>query len=428
VDDSATSTITNLPSNMATLPPHVWAKIIYIATRLPDWCHPLTSTSVTPFLVSPEDNLTAHKATLQTRAHIVLVSRQWNTVGTTFLYEFIQLSRSSTFAALSSSLERQESEVKRGSLVRAAIISYEPVVHFPHSVILTQLPNLQVIIHTEWYTSSPPDYDHTFEIDRLLSSLPEPELPTLQSVHGNVKRIECYEHVNSDADISLTNLRQSLWMCRNIQCLSVRGYPIYIPTSLPFESLDTLRIDPHPNITQCQLPRHQIIPWSMPNLRNVVMHIQCMGPLCDRVFSQFGENLHTVELTISSETLPQHDGSELSKIIKYCPRLQELSYHIEVCRSPAFPHGPYGPHMSLVRLRLYAGYAALPEHKLSNTASSHFFAYTSRTVPNLKQVFCYGKWKGRIPRIQDILETFAFEWDRGGSSDTSVRSPVIEFV
>ncbi|GLB39103.1 hypothetical protein LshimejAT787_0602650 [Lyophyllum shimeji] len=410
---------------MATLPPELWGEIIYFATRLPSWCHPLASVSLTPFLVGPDDNVAAHQATLETRARIVLVSRLWNRLGTAFLYEYISLTRSSTFAALSSALEQQRSGVKRGSFVRAAIISYEPVVHFPHSVIISQLPNLEVIIHRQW--SCPADYDRTVEFGRRPppGTLPKPELPFLQSTLGNVKRIECHEHVNPRIDIPLDDLRQCLRMSSNIQCLAVRGYPRYIPLDFPFESLETLRIDPHP-----ESRRSGLLPWSMPNLRSVVMHTLTMrsNPLCTQVLRQYGANLHTVELTISPDTLPRHDGDELSLIFHHCPRLQDLSYHVEVCRSPVFTHGP---HTSLARLRLYARYAdprAVPEYKMPNTASSHFYAYTHRTVPNLKRILCYGHWKW-IPRLQRLLETFAFEWDRGASSsDASLRPPVVEFV
>ncbi|RDB30489.1 hypothetical protein Hypma_007213 [Hypsizygus marmoreus] len=387
----------------------IWSKILYLATRPPPWCYALPSTIYTPFLSSPEENLHGHLSTLETRLSVVLVSRQWYSLGTPYLYEFLRLSRSEAFYCLLDALER-----RRGTgndiapYIRVVVLPYEPRPQVSPLLILAQLPNLEVIIRSRWpnYVWPDPSTRPIEDLDSGELPPPPPYAPSLDSlsdVLGEVRRVDCYENLMPARIGGIDRLESLLQACPGVEYLSIQGYPCDAFDIVPLPSLTTLRIGQYTSL------RRFYKTWSMPNLRHVAIHVQVTHRL---FWKHFGQNLHSVEIIISQSSVPDRNGDELSDILESCPNLKELSYHVELCRSPIFRNGA---HTSLEHIRIHAGHAsptAVPSGTLYNHVSSHFYAYTQRTVPALRKVVLYGSWEEKVPDMTSILTRFEADGHR----------------
>ncbi|KAF9457912.1 hypothetical protein BDZ94DRAFT_1271897 [Collybia nuda] len=224
-------------SDIDMVPPEIWSNIIFFATRPPSQCYPLTTTAHKPFDLSPANNLVGHLSTLPTRMRIVLVSRVWHTIGSQYLYEFLQLSHSSKFPELLKVLERSSGQGQMAQYVRCAVLPYEPNPKISPLRILELLPNLEVLIRSH----NPP-----YEWPVPTSGRPtrSSQLGSISPILGNLRRFDCTEHRFAGVSIGgLNHLPSSLRSCNNLEYLSIAGDCCETLDAVNLPSLITLRVE-----------------------------------------------------------------------------------------------------------------------------------------------------------------------------------------
>lgn len=383
-------------SDIDMVPPEIWSNILFFATRPPSQCYPLTATTHQPFDPSPADNLVGHLSTLQLRARIVLVSHQWNALGTPYLYEFLRLSHSSRFEGLIAGLKRSSGQGRVARYVRCAVLPYERGPFISPLLVLELLPNLEVLIRSQ---NPPYEWPMPGFNDRLARTLP---LGSISLILGTLKRIDCTEHRFAGATTGgLNHLPSILRACTGLEYLSISGDLHESVDEVNLPSLVTLRAERFVSTDRfCKY-------WVMDNLRHVVLHLNLYHTRLLKFWRQFGQKLHTVELATSPGDDPRLND-EISDVLQYCPNLKELSYHIEFSQAPSFRNGV---HTSLTALRLHAGY---PDSSITrrlpqfDQIASHFDAFSKRMVPCLEEVTLCGVWTDDKPihGIKSILQKF----------------------
>lgn len=388
------------------LPTEVWGDIIFEATRPPFGCYPLTSLKHSPFSLSPSENLSGHLSTLYTRTQLVLVSRQWNALGTSRLYETLVLSHSDNYHGLWEALLREERDEGEGfgRFVRCVVVPYEPNPSISPVAIISRLPNLEVIVR-----SPRPEFIWPYEVsapDTAPSHIPplRPHLEPIYTILKNVTRIDCYEHRTATVRSSgLHSLDQVLLNCPKLQFLSITGDLVEGSASLaPKVCL--------PNLTTLCLERFtstdRVCLWVMENLDHVIIHQNLYHTRMLKLWKRFGDTLQVVEITATQSAHPNPRGSEISDILEFCPALRDLAYNIEYSNPPVFRKQA---HLSLVNLRMRAGHIlGKPSRTQVLLIGEHLDAYTKVTTPCLEAVFLPGYWERRLApeRMRRILQKF----------------------
>lgn len=389
------SVILSLTANMTppALPTEVWLEIIRWATISPS-TRSLSTTTYEPFHAAPIDSV--DKEAVAMKRTVVCVCKQWRELAQDLLFEDVVMSYDvrplKEALQLGGGGDTRYRRIRRACLPYASCTPYNSREFQEVANLLQSWPELEVFARPSTHRPEVMTFD-----------FPAAECPPLYSL----KRLDWWHYNEAARSGGVNALTEVIHAAPNLQYLSIGG-DLWLnlmqrgTVSLP--ALTTLRIR-RMNVLFLQ----QVCRWSMPSLKHVVIDVFSTPRLLEPLWSQYGEQIRTVELGMN---LKFYVMDIVCHALSFCPALEELSYYIMFT---AVPHPPQQPHATLTTLRWHSRpnqFFSMKDPGFWEHLAEHTAVFTRPFFPALRRVVLHGDWSHALhdERFLPLVKKFR---DRG---------------
>lgn len=362
------------------LPSEIWLQVLRWATYASDdLC-----TRYHPFQKHPRNYAVSDiQDSLKVKAVVVRVCRQWRALAVDMLYEDLHIGHEEQ--TLADVLERYE---ELGNRVRRAVLPYSSTTTTTNQpllsvAILKRCPGLEILVRPA------PDIRDILRFEFFAEGL----------ALSSLKRLEWWHMNDAARSEGINSLDSVLNDAPNLRYLTIGGQLEMraLQPSRRLESLSTLRI--HPHWTHV-LFIEQICRWSLPALTHIVVHNAQNQATLNLLWEAFGHQLQTIELGGYNRFYIE---DHIASILRCCPILQELNYHIHFTMPPRLPI----MHSSLHSVRLHGQANGLVGGGYWEHVTRHFEFLSGPSLPALKRIILYGEWYAILidDRFPHLLRT-----------------------
>jgi len=133
----------------------------------------------------------------------------------------------------------------------------------------------------------------------------------------------------------------------------------------------------------------QICQWSLPALAHVVVDNSHSNSVLEVIWETFGSQLRIVELGKHVRFFVE---DHLTSLLRDCPSLQELNYHIRFTAPPR----TVIVHSSIHSVRLHGHANHLASDGDWEHLSRHFAWLSGPSLPSLERIILYGDWHSTL--------------------------------
>ncbi|KAI0638642.1 hypothetical protein C8Q77DRAFT_1215401 [Trametes polyzona] len=334
------------------IPPEVWGIIIQHACLFNH--DPLDTSRELSFLESPSTQLATYRASMSTKKNLSLVSKQWNALARSFLYEFVWISRAAQAKALARTLlmEYVENLPSSGKFIRRLHIetpALERCAPADLRTILDYSPHLDIYsdhhsVQRSVYEDAPDPRCSPEEILKLVA-------------HPKIRRLSWTSYDDVPFELRMAPLGSNLTTRLEYLELSSRSPSLpnlstILSSSSPssHKDFEHLQMNVHlPSLRALKVSLDNntfavLASWDMPSLTNLSVmssDFSYTGEGFSRFFQAHGEKLTQLELGHSSSALeeyylttPQHllvlqqqnqnQQQPPVPLAEWCPNLREF--------------------------------------------------------------------------------------------------------
>jgi hypothetical protein len=346
------------------LPAELWLEVFQWATFTSS--DAAYTTNYKPF--EPLGRYEVLDQSLKVKAVVVRVCRQWRALAEYMLYEDLRIRHGEQ--ALADVLESCE---ERGRWVRRAELPYTNTVTttpsslrpLPFIAILKRCPELEILVRP---------------VPRFFDKLPF-EFDAEGLPLTSLKRLEWWNSNEATRSGGINSLDEVLSCTPNLQYLLIGGerwMSQRAPPLLP--SLTTLRLRWMNN----QFIQ-QICQWSLPALSHVIIDNSHCSAVLEMLWETFGSQIRIVEF---GKHVRFYIEDHITPLLRVCPSLQELNYHIYFTVPP---HSVI-KHSSIHSVRLHGNVNLLATDGDWEHISCHFAWFYGPSLPSLERIILYGEW------------------------------------